>query len=56
LTETLRERRAEQVRRDWKAEYALRSGVEGTIRQDVAVQGRFKVQVILAVCRPSDAG
>lgn len=37
LTETLRARRAEQADRDWQARYALRAGVEGTIRQAIAV-------------------
>jgi hypothetical protein len=37
LTETLRVRRAEQAGRDWQAGYALRAGVEGTIRQAIAV-------------------
>jgi transposase len=37
LTEALRHSRAEQKTRDWRAGYALRSGVEGTIAQAVAV-------------------
>jgi transposase len=39
MTETLRARRAEQAGRDWQADYALRCGVEGTIRQTVATTG-----------------
>ena len=46
MTETLRTARAEQAGRDWRADYALRSGVEGTIRQAVAVtdsrQARYR--------------
>lgn len=37
LTEALRTRRAEQAGRDWQADYAIRAGVEGTIRQAAAV-------------------
>ncbi|MDW4911680.1 transposase, partial [Streptomyces sp. ADMS] len=37
LTEALRTARAEQAGRDWQDAYALRSGVEGTIRQALAV-------------------
>jgi hypothetical protein len=37
LTETLQTRRTEQTNPDWQARYALRAGVEGTIRQAVAV-------------------
>jgi transposase len=37
LTEALRTARAEQADRDWQDAYALRSGVEGTIRQALAV-------------------
>jgi transposase len=37
LTETLRARRAEQAGRDWQGDYTLRSGIEGTIRQALAV-------------------
>lgn len=37
LTEVLRTTRSEQTGRDWQADYALRSGIEGTIRQAVAV-------------------
>jgi hypothetical protein len=33
LTEALRAQRTEQAGRDWQADYALRSGVEGTINQ-----------------------
>jgi len=39
LTETLHTRRAEQADRDWQHDYALRCGIEGTIRQAVAVTG-----------------
>ena len=39
LTETLRTQRAEQAGLDWQADYALRAGVEGAIRQAVAVTG-----------------
>jgi transposase len=39
LTQALRTARAEQAGRHWQAAYALRSGVEGTIRQAVAVTG-----------------
>ncbi|MFC9080619.1 transposase [Streptomyces sp. NPDC057062] len=37
LTEALRTARSEQAGRDWQDVYALRSGVEGTIRQALAV-------------------
>lgn len=37
LTEALRTTRSEQAGRDWQDVYALRSGVEGTIRQALAV-------------------
>ncbi|MGH3802961.1 MAG: IS1182 family transposase [Pseudonocardiaceae bacterium] len=37
LTETLRTARAEQADRDWQDAYALRAGVEGTMRQAIAV-------------------
>ena len=37
LTEALRTARAEQANRHWQDAYALRSGVEGTIRQALAV-------------------
>jgi hypothetical protein len=37
LADSLRQARAEQAGRDWKADYALRSGVEGTVRQAVAI-------------------
>jgi len=36
LAESLHQARAEQTGRDWKAAYALRAGVEGTISQAVA--------------------
>ena len=39
LTATLRTARTAQASRDWKAEYALRAGVEGAIGQAVAVTG-----------------
>ncbi|MER7959910.1 transposase [Streptomyces sp. NPDC096030] len=39
MTEALRTARADQAGRDWQADYALRCGVEGTIRQAVAVTG-----------------
>jgi hypothetical protein len=39
MTETLHARRTEQAGRDWQADYALRCGVEGTIRQVVATTG-----------------
>jgi IS5 family transposase len=37
LTEALHQARDQQETRDWQKDYALRSGVEGTIRQAVAV-------------------
>jgi hypothetical protein len=37
LTEALRTARAEQADRDWQHAYAPRTGVEGTIRQALAV-------------------
>jgi hypothetical protein len=37
MTEALRTRRAEQTGHDWQADYALRSGIEGTLRQALAV-------------------
>lgn len=37
LTDALRTARAQQAGRDWRDAYALRSGVEGTIRQALAV-------------------
>jgi transposase len=37
LTEALRTARADQAGRDWHNDYALRSGIEGTIRQALAV-------------------
>jgi hypothetical protein len=39
LHDTLRQARTEQDTKDWRADYALRAGVEGTIRQAVAVTG-----------------
>ncbi|MFK0297423.1 transposase, partial [Streptomyces sp. NPDC090442] len=39
LTEALRTARAQQTDRDWQDTYALRAGVEGTIRQALAVTG-----------------
>ncbi|MGW2207617.1 transposase [Streptomyces sp. NPDC001774] len=39
MTEALRTARAEQAGHDWQADYALRSGIEGTTRQAVAVTG-----------------
>jgi hypothetical protein len=39
LTQALHQARGQQNTRDWQAEYALRAGVEGTIRQAVAVTG-----------------
>ena len=39
LAESLRRARAEQASRDWRAAYALRAGVEGTIGQAVARTG-----------------
>jgi IS5 family transposase len=39
LAETLRAARTEQAGQDWKAAYALRAGVEGTIAQTLAVTG-----------------
>ncbi|PYC77879.1 DUF397 domain-containing protein [Streptomyces tateyamensis] len=39
MTDALRTARADQAGRDWQADYALRSGAEGTIRQAVAVTG-----------------
>jgi hypothetical protein len=37
MTEALRHARAQQQTKDWNTDYALRAGVEGTIRQAVAV-------------------
>jgi hypothetical protein len=37
MTEALRQARAQQQTKDWNKDYALRAGVEGTIRQAVAV-------------------
>jgi len=39
MTEALRRARAEQETKDWQKDYALRAGVEGTIRQATAVTG-----------------
>lgn len=39
MTEALRRARAEQQTKDWQKDYALRAGVEGTIRQATAVTG-----------------
>jgi hypothetical protein len=39
LHDTLRQARTEQATKDWRADYALRAGVEGTIRQAIAVTG-----------------
>ncbi|MGI8306240.1 IS1182 family transposase [Saccharopolyspora hattusasensis] len=39
MTEALRRARAEQETQDWQKDYALRAGVEGTIRQATAVTG-----------------
>ncbi|MFE5302142.1 transposase [Streptomyces sp. NPDC056632] len=39
MTDALRTARADQAGRDWQAGYALRSGVEGTVRQAVAITG-----------------
>ncbi|HEV8648366.1 MAG TPA: IS1182 family transposase [Actinomycetes bacterium] len=39
LHDTLRQARTEQDTKDWQADYALRAGVEGTIRQAIAVTG-----------------
>jgi hypothetical protein len=39
MTEALRTARAEQAGRDWRCDYKLRAGVEGTLRQAVAVTG-----------------
>ncbi|GAA1908844.1 transposase [Streptantibioticus ferralitis] len=35
----LRQAHAQQQTKDWNADYALRAGVEGTIRQATAVTG-----------------
>ncbi|WP_327241675.1 transposase [Streptomyces sp. NBC_01320] len=46
MTEALRHARARQQTKDWNTDYALRAGVEGTIRQAVAVtdlhQARYR--------------
>jgi transposase len=39
MTEALRRARTEQETKDWQKDYALRAGVEGTIRQATAVTG-----------------
>jgi transposase len=39
LTQALDQARAEQQTKDWQQDYALRAGVEGTIRQATAVTG-----------------
>lgn len=39
VTEAMRTARTHQQTKDWKDDYALRSGVEGTIRQATAVTG-----------------
>jgi len=39
MTEALRAARAQQQTKDWNTDYALRAGVEGTIRQATAVTG-----------------
>jgi transposase len=44
LTEALRAARTTQTGRDWKNDYKLRSGVEGTIRQAVAVTGAHRTR------------
>ncbi|MCQ4080772.1 transposase [Streptomyces sp. RB6PN25] len=46
MTEALRHARAQHQTKDWNTDYALRAGVEGTIRQAVAVtdlhQARYR--------------
>jgi transposase len=37
LADSLHRARAEQAGRDWKTDYGLRSGVEGTVRQAIAI-------------------
>jgi IS5 family transposase len=37
VTEAMRTARTHQQTKDWKDDYALRSGVEGTIRQAITV-------------------
>ncbi|MER5914501.1 IS1182 family transposase [Streptomyces sp. NPDC001982] len=39
MTQALRTARAQQQTKDWNTDYALRAGVEGTIRQAAAVTG-----------------
>ena len=39
MTEALRHARAQQQTKDWNTAYALRAGVEGTIRQATTVTG-----------------
>ncbi|MDD1064067.1 IS1182 family transposase [Streptomyces cocklensis] len=39
MTEALRNARAQQQTKDWNKNYALRAGIEGTIRQATAVTG-----------------
>lgn len=39
MTEALWQARAQQQTKDWNTDYALRAGVEGTIRQSTAVTG-----------------
>jgi transposase len=39
MTEALRQARDQQQTKDWNTDYALRAGVEGTIRQATAVTG-----------------
>jgi hypothetical protein len=39
MTDALRQARAQQQTKDWNTDYALRAGVEGTIRQAVAITG-----------------
>jgi IS5 family transposase len=39
MTEALRAARAQQQTKDWNTDYALRAGVEGTIRQATDVTG-----------------
>jgi transposase len=44
MTEALRQARAQQQTKDWNKDYALRAGVEGTIRQAVAVTDMHHVR------------
>ncbi|MGO4417254.1 transposase [Streptomyces sp. MCAF7] len=39
MTEALRRARTRHKTKDWNTDYALRSGIEGTIRQATAVTG-----------------